>query len=286
MRRARPRLRDLAFRGDLARSWDLPGGRIPQRRAGAVILALQFPLRPALTLLARPRWSGTEHLRADGPAVLCGNHLGPFDALAYGHLLQASGIAPRFLAKESLFRIPGLGPVLRATGQIPVLRGTSRAEDALSAARAALRRGEMLMVFPEGTYGRDPAQWPMRARLGAARIALDTGAPLVPIACWGSHLLWPQASPLPRGWPAHRVVMRIGEPIPVVRAEGETDRQAVVRATEQLMDEITAMLADIRGEEPPAVRHDPRQDAERPEEGQPVVRRPRRTRRTRRRSQG
>lgn len=253
----------------IARSWDLGSARTPQRRAGAIIGVLQMVLRPALTLLARPVWDGVEQLQRPGGAVVCGNHLGPFDALAYGHLLHASGVAPRFLAKESLFRIPALGTLIRLTGQIPVLRGTSRSADALDAARAALRRGEMVMVFPEGTYSRDPDAWPMQARLGAARIALDTAVPLIPVACWGSHLLWPQASPLPHPGPGRRVMIRVGEPIRAERAEGESTQQAAVRITTELMDAITAMLAELRGEQPPAQRYDPRKDAYRPEEGHP-----------------
>ena len=84
----------------LLRSWDVGTARIPPRRAGAVIDLAQLPLRPLLTLLARPRWQGTEHFPASGPVIACGNHLSAFDPFGYGHLLQASGIAPRFLAKE------------------------------------------------------------------------------------------------------------------------------------------------------------------------------------------
>lgn len=280
---ARPRAR--APRGArglraLARSWDLAGARTPERRSGGIIGVLQFVLRPALSVLARPVWIGAEQLQRPGGAVVCGNHLGPFDAFAYGHLLHAAGVAPRFLAKESLFRIPVLGGLIRRTGQIPVLRGTSRSADALEAARSALRRGEMIMVFPEGTYSRDPDSWPMQARLGAARLALDAQVPLIPVACWGSHLLWPQGSLIPRPGQGRRVMLRVGEPIRAVRAEGESTQQAAVRISTELMDTITAMLAELRHDEPPAQRYDPRKDAYRPEEGHPRQRRPRRQERS------
>ncbi|EYT47911.1 lysophospholipid acyltransferase family protein [Brachybacterium muris] len=273
-------LRGPRGRRAIARSWDLGAARPPERRSGAIIGALQFVLRPALSILARPVWAGAEHLQRPGGAVVCGNHLGPFDAFAYGHLLHAAGVAPRFLAKESLFRIPVLGTLIRRTGQIPVLRGTSRSTDALDAARAALRRGEMIMVFPEGTYSRDPDSWPMQARLGAARLALDTQVPLIPVACWGSHLLWPQGSTVPRPGPGRRVMVRVGEPIRAERSEGESTQQAAVRITAELMDTITQMLAELRHEEPPARRYDPRKDAYRPEEGHPRQRRPRRQERS------
>src|SRR5699024_12168284 len=108
-------------------------------------------------------WQGTEHFPASGPVIACGNHLSACDPFGYGHLLQASGIAPRFLAKESLFRLPVLGALLRGARQIPVRRGTTRSGDALTDARAALAREGLLMIFPEATYTRDRELLPMRA---------------------------------------------------------------------------------------------------------------------------
>ncbi|WP_114855697.1 1-acyl-sn-glycerol-3-phosphate acyltransferase [Brachybacterium sp. YJGR34] len=249
------------------RSWDVGRARPAPRRAGAVIDLAQIPLRPLLSLLARPRWQGVENLPATGPAIACGNHLSAFDPLGYGHLLQASGIAPRFLAKESLFRVPVLGTLLRQSRQIPVRRGTSRSGDALGDARAALGRGELLMIFPEGTYTRDRHLWPMQGRYGAARLALETGAPLVPIASWGSRALWPVGSPVPHPGPGRRVQMLVGEPFTVSRREGETSQQAVRRVTEELMARIAELLGRLRGETPPAVLHDGSMDAHRPEIG-------------------
>ena len=253
----------------LLRSWDVGTARIPPRRAGAVIDLAQLPLRPLLTLLARPRWQGTEHFPASGSVIACGNHLSAFDPFGYGHLLQASGIAPRFLAKESLFRLPVLGALLRGARQIPVRRGTTRSGDALTDARAALARGELLMIFPEGTYTRDRELWPMRARLGAARLALETGAPLLPIATWGGRALWPVGSPLPRPRPGRRVQMLVGEPFTVAVRPGETTQQAALRVTEELMARIAALLGELRGEQAPTVLHDGRRDAHRPEVGRP-----------------
>ena len=254
---------------DLLRSWDVGTARIPARRAGAVIGLAQLPLRPLLTLLARPRWEGTDRFPATGPVIACGNHLSAFDPFGYGHLLQASGIAPRFLAKESLFRVPVLGALLRGARQIPVRRGTARSRDSLADARDALARGELIMVFPEGTYTRDPELWPMRARLGAARLALETGAPLLPIATWGGRALWPVGSPFPRPRPRRRVRMLVGEPFTVAPLEGETAQQAALRATDELMGRIAALLGQLRGERPPTVLHDGRRDTHRPEIGRP-----------------
>nr|WP_245354852.1 lysophospholipid acyltransferase family protein [Brachybacterium sacelli] len=251
------------------RSWDVGTARPPSRRAGAVIGLAQLPLRPLLSLLTRPTWIGTENLPATGAVIACGNHQGPLDAFAYGHLLQASGLAPRFLAKEAMFRVPVLGTALRLARQIPVRRGSSRGTDALDDAREALGRGELLMLFPEGTYTRDPQLWPMQARLGAARLALDTGAPLLPLAGWGGRRLWPVGSPLPHPGPGRRFEMRVGQPYTVAHEEGETTHQAALRVTADLMARIAALLGEIRGERPPAVLHDGRRDDHRPEIGRP-----------------
>ncbi|HEX7351817.1 lysophospholipid acyltransferase family protein [Brachybacterium sp.] len=253
----------------LLRSWDVGSARVPARRAGAVIGLAQIPLRPLMALLSRPRWQGTEHLATPGAMIGCGNHLSAFDPFGYGHLLQAGGIAPRFLAKEGLFRIPVLGALLRGARQIPVRRGTSRSTDALADARAALERGELIMIFPEGTYTRDPDLWPMQSRLGAARLALETGAPLLPIATWGGRALWPVGSPLPRPRPGRHVQMLVGEPYTVSRQVGETTHQAALRITEELMARIAEQLGQLRGQSPPALLHDGRRDAHRPEVGRP-----------------
>lgn len=253
----------------LLRSWDVGTAREPSRRAGMVVFLAQLPLRPLLTLLSRPRWHGTENLPQSGPMIGCGNHLSPFDAFGYGHLLQAAGIAPRFLGKEALFRVPVLGMLLRSIRQIPVHRGTSRSGDALAAARAALERGELIMVFPEGTYTRDRDLWPMRARLGAARLALDSGAPLLPIATWGGRGLWPVGSPVPRPARGRRVQMLVGEPFTLSVQGGETLHEAAVRGTEELMSRIAGLLGELRGQQPPAALHDGRTDTHRPEVGRP-----------------
>ncbi|MGO2193738.1 MAG: lysophospholipid acyltransferase family protein [Brachybacterium sp.] len=254
----------------LLRSWDIGTARRPERQAGLVIGLAQLPLRPLIALLSRPRWQGVERLPQEAGAVIaCGNHLSAFDAFGYGHLLQAHGIAPRFLAKETLFRVPVLGALLRAARQIPVRRGTSRSSDALADARAALARGELIMLFPEGTYTRDRELWPMRGRVGAARLALNTGAPLLPIATWGGRALWPVGSPLPRPRPGRHVQMLVGEPFTVSQLDGETTQQAALRVTEELMMKIAELLGQLRGQQPPQELHDGRTDAHRPEVGRP-----------------
>lgn len=237
------------------------------RRPGAIIAVGQWVLRPLLRLLAPPTWIGTEHLPAHGGAIVCGNHCGPWDALALGHLLQAGGVPPRFMAKAELFEKPVLGTLLRHSGQIPVARGTDRTGEAVARVRAALQRGEIVVMFPEGTYTRDPDGWPMTARTGAARIAIEEQVPLIPVVCWDSRQVWPPRGRGPRLHPRAHLTLQVGLPIDARQREHERTHDAAARETEHLMDTLTMMLARIRHAAPPAHMHDPRRDASRPEEG-------------------
>ena len=146
-------------------------------------------LWPTLMSLTRRDWRGTEVLRRDYPPddgiVVAANHVSWFDPMALVHVLWDNGRNPRVMAKDTLFRTRGVGLVLRGTGQIPVLRHTADAARAVSAAVAAVKDGETVVMYPEGTITRDPKLWPMVGRTGAARIALMSGAPVIPIAMWG-----------------------------------------------------------------------------------------------------
>lgn len=143
--------------------------RARSRAIQPLILAAQGPVRMLMSLFATRQWSGGDNIPHDGAAIICGNHVAPMDALLYGEMLYLHRVPPRFLAKSDLFDIPIVGMLLRATGQIPVFRGTRRSTEAISAAREALEDGAVLTLFPEGTYTRDPHAWPMKGRRGAAR---------------------------------------------------------------------------------------------------------------------
>ena len=113
-------------------------------------------------------------------------------------------------------------------------------------------------MFPEGTLTRDPEMWPMVARTGAARLAFETGAPVIPVAQWGAHLLLPPYSKKPDLFPRKPMTVVAGPAIDLddLRAR-PMDTEVLRAATDRIMATLTAMIADIRGEEPPAraVRH-------------------------------
>ncbi|MGO2807066.1 MAG: lysophospholipid acyltransferase family protein, partial [Glutamicibacter arilaitensis] len=128
-------------------------------------------------------WKGFETL-PQGGYILCPNHLTEIDPLVVGHAIYSNGRLPRWLAKESLFNVPVLGWMLRETGQVPVARSATSAGESLKAAKRVLDAGGVIVIYPEGTLTRDPNLWPMVGRTGAARLALQTGAPVVPMAHW------------------------------------------------------------------------------------------------------
>jgi len=142
-------------------------------------------IRPVMMLMTRRGWSGAENFPAKGGFVVCPNHISYVDVFAFSHFLYDNGHPPFFLAKTEVFRIPVIGRLLTAAQQIEVQRGTSHAAEAFSHAVAALEDGKCVPIFPEGTLTRDPAMWPMTAKTGAARVALTTRCPVIPVAQWG-----------------------------------------------------------------------------------------------------
>lgn len=180
--------------------------------------------------------------------VAC-NHASYLDPLANAYAVMRAGRRPRFLAKDELFRIPLLGRVFRGARQIPVVRGSGDGS-ALVAAEAAIAAGEIVVIYPEGTVTRRPDHLPMEGKTGAVRLALATGAPIVPMASWGSHPVWQKSGPgsLRFGRP---VWVKAGPPIDLSarRTEAE-DRDAVKVMTDELMETITELVVDLRDRYP------------------------------------
>ena len=138
---------------------------------------------------------------------------------------------------------------------MPVYRGTSRAGDALRDAVTALAAGECVVIFPEGTLTREPDMWPMAAKTGVARLALATRAPVVPIAQWGTHRVIARYGKVPRPFPRKPVTVVAGPPVDLSDLyDRATDAGALREATERVMDAITAMLEQVRGEPSPPER--------------------------------
>lgn len=221
-------------------------------------------LKPPMEMLTRKDWHGEDWLRREYPPsdgiVVVSNHISWFDPIALAHVLWNNGRSPRFLAKEAIFRVPFVGMIVSNAGQIPVYRETDVASDSVAAAIEAVREGEAVVVYPEGTISRDPDLWPMTGRTGAARIALAAGVPVIPIAQWGPQdVMGPYAKEF-KMIPPKRMHMRIGPPVPLDDLRGrELTSDVLQTATTRIMDEITELLEQIRGEKAPVQRLDFRQ---------------------------
>ena len=240
---------------------DPKGGRVArprQKRPPAFLFAVAL-LRPLLMLLTRRRWSGAEHLVIDRSSVVVANHTSYADPLVVAHYLNDNGIHPNFLGKVEVFQVPVIGALLTAAGQIPVYRDTGQAADAYRAAVAAVNEGRCVTIYPEATLTRDPDLWPMRGKTGAARIALQTRCPVIPVAQWGAEQIIGPYSSRPHLLPRKEVIVRAGPPVDLSDLhERGISRDVLAEATDRIMAAITALLEDLRGEQAPAERFDPR----------------------------
>jgi len=213
-----------------------------------------FLLWPLLTLLTKREWTGTGNLNTDeGGIIVAGNHISWFDPFTIAHVLWNNDRPPRFLAKEAVFRIPVVGKVITSAGQIPVYRETSEAVAAVRDAIDAVQRGECVVVYPEGTLTRDPDLWPMVGKTGAARIALATRRPLIPLAQWGAQdVIGPYRKEF-RILPRKTIRVAVGHPVDLSDLYGRPlDSDTLREATARIMAAITSLLAGIRDGVPPS----------------------------------
>ena len=230
---------------------------MPHRDLGRSYRFVVAVVRPLLVLLTRRRWCGAQHLPAQGGFVVCSNHLSHSDPLTLGHYLLDHGHPPYFLAKESLFAIPLIGRVIRGAGQIPVHRETSDAVTALTSAVAAVEAGKCIVLYPEGTLTRDPDLWPMVGKSGAARLALQTGCPLVPVAQWGPQVLMSPHSKRLRLLPRPLIQVVAGPRVDLDDLRGQpVDATLLAEATERIMTAVTDLLLPLREGTPPQQRFD------------------------------
>lgn len=231
---------------------------LQQPRGWAYNLAVPV-IKPLLLLTTKRTWSGGEHIPATGGCIVVFNHISHVDPLTAAHFLYDHGRLPRYLAKSGLFGNKALAFFLRGAGQIPVERLTKNAKGAYDAAVAAVLSGECVVVYPEGTLTRDPGLWPMAGKSGAARIALETGCPVIPVGQWGAHEMLPPYTKTPHLFPRKHIRMLAGPPVPLddLVAQPRTP-QTINAATTRIMAAVVELVEQLRGEDAPADRFDPR----------------------------
>jgi 1-acyl-sn-glycerol-3-phosphate acyltransferase len=232
--------------------------KLNQPRGWAYGLCIAI-LEPVLLLVTRRRWIGGEHVPEKGGCVMAANHISHLDPLTFAHFAYAHGRLCRFLAKAGLFDAPVVGRIVRSAKQIPVFRMTTDASQSFTAAVAAVRAGECVVVYPEGTITRQPDLWPMTGKTGAARIALASGAPVIPVAQWGVQRILAPYAKTPKLFPRKLVTVSAGPPVDLDDLRGREITPELLReATNRIMDDVTHLLEEIRGERAPAERFDPR----------------------------
>jgi 1-acyl-sn-glycerol-3-phosphate acyltransferase len=211
-------------------------------------------VKPALTVLTKRTWSGMEHVPRDGGVILVATHISHADPLVYAHFVYDSGRWPQYLAKQSLFQVPVIGPLLRQVRQIPVQRGSIDAVKALEAAITAVKSGDGVIFYPEGTTTKEPDLWPMRGKTGAARLALLTGAPVVPMVTWGPERIFDPRTKKLRLRPRMPVTVVAGPPIDLSRWAGAAPSRTVLHEmTDVIMLRLREMIAEVRGAEAPPI---------------------------------
>jgi 1-acyl-sn-glycerol-3-phosphate acyltransferase len=194
-------------------------------------------LGPLLRVVFRPHTEGAEHVPAEGPAILAANHLSYADWLFMPLTLTRR---VTFVAKAEYFTTPGIKGWFQrlffsGAGQVPIDRaGANAAEGALSAAKRILGEGSLFGIFPEGTRSHDGRLY--RGKTGVARLALETGAPVIPVAVVGTDVVAP---PGKKFGSVTRPVVRFGAPLDFSRYEGlENDRFVLRSITDEIMYEI------------------------------------------------
>jgi putative phosphoserine phosphatase/1-acylglycerol-3-phosphate O-acyltransferase len=218
--------------------WDRPPG-IPSLAGFEPYHLARLFFRPQTFPYARFAISGMEHIPATGPVLLAANHRSYFDVAAIGVVAARLGRPVRFLAKQEVFDAPVVGHLARALGGIPVERGTG-SPDPMRKAAASLRAGEVVIVLPQGTIPRgaeffDPV---LTGRTGTARLAAQTGAPVVPIGVWGTERVWPRSSRVPNMTALRhppQVTVEVGPPVPLGLEDPVADTTAVMAAIAALL---------------------------------------------------
>lgn len=215
----------------------------PVQRPGAVYFIGRAVLRPLFRLLYGTRVSGREHLPTQGPVLLASNHLAGWDTV----IIPVSAPRPvQFLTKSAFYTRSGaVGRFQRwfftSIGGVPVLRQAGQAaQAALESGARILRAGSVFAVFPEGTRSRDGKLY--RGRSGAAWMALETGATVVPVGLVGT------ATMAPFGWlrGKGRPEVRFGAPIALADLADRPHGVARRIATERIMDAIAALSGQQR----------------------------------------
>ncbi|TDD35431.1 1-acyl-sn-glycerol-3-phosphate acyltransferase [Nonomuraea terrae] len=215
-------------------------------------------VKPLSWLLVKKDWRHGERIPRTGGVIIAANHLSWTDPVLLSHFLYNHGRWPVILAKSALFKVPLLGKAVSSLLAIPVDRGSAEAARSLRISSERLADGCAILFYPEGTCTRDPGLWPMVGKTGAARLALESGTQVIPVAHWGAHELLPYGEKRPRLFPRKTFRVSVGQPVDLSKYAGQPPHADVLRAaTADIMAAVTTQLAELRGEKAPETPYDP-----------------------------
>ncbi|GAA4676671.1 1-acyl-sn-glycerol-3-phosphate acyltransferase [Phytohabitans rumicis] len=222
------------------------------KRLGPLRRFVVILIKSVVTPMTKRTWTGFEHMPQTGGVIITPNHLSHVDPLICAHFVYDAGRWPRFLGKASVFKVPVVGRIITRVQQIPVERGTVDAAKSVETLVAAVKDGGAVIIYPEGTTTREPDLWPMRGKTGAARLALATGAPVIPVAMWGPQSFFDTRTKKVRVKPRTPISVAAGPPVDLSRWAGAEPTKATLdEMTDEIMLRVRDLLAGIRGETPP-----------------------------------
>ena len=210
------------------------------REAGQLYPVAKAIIAPTFKFAWRFHTSGIENVPTDGPAIICPNHTSVLDSFF------VPAVLPRritYVGKAEYMDSWKTKHLFPAMGMIPIDRGGgSAAERALSAAQRVLERGELFGIYPEGTRSRDGRLY--KGHTGPARLALRTGAPIIPVGIRGAREVMPPEARTPAFF--RPVVVRFGRP---VRVERYMDRASDRMVLRQIIDEVMFSIREMSGQD-------------------------------------
>lgn len=216
-------------------------------KAGFWIRLCVIVLYPLDSLFFRIRWHHLDRMPEHGGVIVAVNHISQADTACMARLIWQSGRIPRFLIKSGVFKVFLIGRVMSGAGQLPVYRASDQAADSLRAAEEAVRAGQCVIIYPEGTITKSPDYSPMQGKTGVARLALacpDT--PLIPIGQWGAHRTLGRGGRF-RPFPRHRHEASLGQPLDLTRYRHREPTAEVLRElTDEIMAAVTAQVDEVR----------------------------------------
>lgn len=251
-------------------------GRTPFRgssrreRDNGWILLCRAVFYPLTRLLGRRRFSGMEHLQVPAGALIVANHVSHLDPVYDAVYLRKAGHWPHFMAKASIWRVPGIGTLMRGARQIPVERTGGAGQQSLQPAIDALNSGQVVVIYPDGTITRDPQAWPMRPKAGVAVLALAGDFPVIPVVNWGTQRVFVPYVTQGRFKPFPRkdIVVTAGPPIDLGAFRGrEVDARLIRDVSIHIMTAVRDLQAQVRDETPPRTFFVPPKD---PRPGRPA----------------